>query len=102
MLYRLSPLRNILGPSSWDLRNNSDRLTALRDHIVELARGRITEELSILQQDTSDPNSPERRQRKDSILTQLKRLLPGCTASLSAILQLLAKLLRTLPKWLQH
>ena len=58
-------LRTILGPTHLDLHSDSDRMTALRDHIVSLARDRITDDLSSLQQDISDPNDPVRRQKKE-------------------------------------
>ena len=49
----------------------------LKDHALQLAKEEVTDELRAMNKDSHSPNDPAQRQRKEHILTKLKRLHPG-------------------------
>ena len=57
----------------------------LRDHAKQLAHDSLACEMSALGKAGFDPNSTAYRQKKDHILTRLKKLQPGEATSLNAI-----------------
>ena len=61
------------------------QLERVRDHAVQLARDSLTADFQAMQEDTEDPNCPERRHQKEQLLTRLKKLLPGATTALKAV-----------------
>ena len=60
-------------------------LDAVRAHAVDLAHEQLTTEFRELADSDASPNDPDRKHRKDSLLVRLKKLQPGCTASLRAL-----------------
>ena len=61
-------------------------MNAVRDHAVGLARSSITEELVALQQESANCDELTKKQKKEHILTRLKRLVPGSTPGLNAMI----------------
>ena len=61
------------------------QLEAVRSHAVELAQEQVTADFRELASMDSEPNDPERKHHKDQLLVRLKKLRPGCTASLQAM-----------------
>ena len=57
----------------------------LEDHAVELAREIFTNEIQELHQSPLPPNAPAYNNRKQNILTKLKRLQPGSAAGIGAV-----------------
>ena len=57
----------------------------LKQHAIELAREEVTSELRSLHSDQLAPHDQQYRQRKQSILTKLKRLLPGTCEAISVV-----------------
>ncbi|CAK0851772.1 unnamed protein product [Prorocentrum cordatum] len=66
------------------LRTSSDT-RVLREHIVELARQDITDDLAALQADTSTEYQHHKARPKENILVKLRRLLPGTCTGLNAM-----------------
>lgn len=64
---------------------SSNGMGKLKDHALELARGGIYEEIEELRRLNLDPNAPTYFQKKEHILTKLKRSRPGETCTPHAV-----------------
>lgn len=59
-------------------------LNAVRDHAVELARTSVQEEMRAVE--NSDIDALQRQHRRDNLLSRMKRLLPGASTCVNAML----------------
>jgi hypothetical protein len=59
-------------------------LNVVRDHAVELARTSVQEEMRALE--NSDIDALQRQHRQDNLLSRMKRLLPGASTCVNAML----------------
>ena len=63
----------------------SEEMNAVRKHAIEMARAGIMEEIASLQHGEDEGDEMIRKQKKENILTRLKRLTPGACTGLNAM-----------------
>ncbi|CAK0871611.1 unnamed protein product [Prorocentrum cordatum] len=63
----------------------SSEMRILREHIIELARQDITDDLTALQADTTNEDQQYKARRKENILVKLRRLQPGTYSGRNAM-----------------
>ena len=78
-------IKDLCNPDNPNLRTQPE-FAAVRTHVLELARASISEDMAALQSPGIDTDLQHRSRQKENIFVKLKRLIPGGSEGINAMM----------------